>query len=69
MCGIRSRGGKETKKKTSNIDFLSIGRNLPKKAMCPKKGGIKPQNPGEVVVLAKSAMFAYKSSSVRVLDE
>ena len=41
--------------------------------MCPKKVGVtelfKPQNPSEVVVLAKSATFAYKSSSVRALDE
>ena len=29
---------------------------------------IKRQNPREVVVLAKSATFAYKSSSVRALD-
>ena len=31
--------------------------------MCPKKVGVtdlfKPQNPGEVVVFAKSAIFAY----------
>ena len=65
------------KELTSNIDFfvhfLTIGRNLSKKEMCPKKVGVtdlfNPQNPGEVVVLAKSATFAYKSSSVRALDE
>ena len=38
--------------------------------MYPKKVGVtdlfKPQNPGEVVILAKSA---YKSSSVRALGE
>ena len=42
--------------------------------MClKKKVGVtdllKRQNPGEVVVLAKSAVFAYKSSSMRALDE
>ena len=68
---------REGKKLTSNIDFfvyfLTIGRNLSKKAMSPQKSGVtdlfKPQNPGEVVVLAKSGIFAYKSSSVRALDE
>ena len=30
---------------------------------------LKPQNPAEVVVLAKSAIFASKFSSVRALDE
>ena len=41
--------------------------------MYPKKVRVtdlfKPQNTGEVVVLAKSAIYAYKSSSVRTLDE
>ena len=30
---------------------------------------IKLQNPGEVVILAKSATFAYKSSSVHAFNE
>ena len=44
-CAEFDRAGvqKRKKKLTSNIDFfvhfLTIGRNLSKKAMCPKKGG------------------------------
>ena len=45
----------------SFVHFLTICRDLSKKAMCPKKGGghepFKTANPGEVVVLAKSATF------------
>ena len=76
--GTRSRGGRERGKKINFqhwffVHILTIGRNLSKKAMCLKKVGVtdlfKPQNPGEVVVLAKSATFADKSSSVRALDE
>ena len=41
--------------------------------MSNKKVGVtdlfKLQIPGEVVVLAKSAIFAYKSSSMRALNE
>ena len=41
--------------------------------MSKKKVGVtdlfKLQIPGEVVVLAKSAIFAYKSSSMRALNE
>ena len=78
MCGIRSREGRETGKKlTSNIDFFSFFDNRQKffkrRRCVQKKVGFtdlfKPQNPGEIAVLAKSAIFAYKSSFVRALDE
>ena len=56
---------------------MTIGRNSSKKATCLKGGGgrgdvtglLKPQNLGKVVVLARSALFANKSSSVRALDQ
>ena len=81
MCGIRSRGGRERQKNfqpASNIDFscpyFDNRQKFAKEGnVSKKKVGdtdlFKPQNPGEVVVLAKSATFAYKSFSVRALDE
>ena len=66
MCVIQLRGGRERgKNKLPTIifcPFFDNRQNLTKKAMYPKKVGVtdlfKPQNPGEVVILAKSA---YKS--------
>ena len=55
------------------VHYMIIGRTLSKKVLCPKKLGVidllKPQNPGEVVVLAKSALFVCKYSSVQTLSE
>ena len=59
-------GVEKQKKKTSNIDFLFIfwqSAEIYQRRRCvqTKVGDtalFKPQNPGEVVVLAKSAMFA-----------
>ena len=72
-------GVKETEKKNElpTLIFCSFFDNRHKFVkegdVSKKKGGVtdllKPQNPGEVVVLAKSAVFAYKSSSVRAFDE
>ena len=65
--------GKRKGKKNKLPTLSNIGRNLSKKAMCPKKSGVtdffKLQHPGEVVVLAKSAIFTYKSSSMHALEE
>ena len=47
------------------ILFMKIGRNL----WGSWVDLVKPPNPGEVVVLVKSTIFAWKSSSVRALDE
>ena len=53
---------------------MTIGRNLSKKGNFQKKKMgvsdlLKPQNPGKVVVLAESGIFAYKSSSAYMLSE
>ena len=52
-----------------SLMFLTIDINLSKKAICPKKVGVtdllKLENPVKVVVLVKSAIFDYKSSSAK----
>ena len=73
----RARVEKKEKIYISNIDFFcpyfDNRQKFAKEGDVSKKSELtdlsKPPNPGEVVVLAKSATLAYKSSYVRALDQ
>ena len=53
--------------------FFDIQQKFAKDGNMSTKVGVtdplKPQNPGKVVILAKSAIIAYKFSLVHMLDE
>ena len=72
----RTGVGKREKHKLPTLifsPFLDNRQKFVKEGNVSKKVGVtdlfKSQNPREVVVLAKSVIFAYKSSSVHVFDE